>query len=339
VFFGEASLAGIESVSVQSGANSKWGDTANNFYDYKVVMADSNTPAGVQLIVNGQSLRAGEDFTFDGSAESDGSFLVYGGHGVDILKGGAGADVFFFEGTRWGATDTVDGGGGRDAIIISSGSGVNHFEFTDTSFTSIEAISVNNRYTTDPTQKPSYELVLANGNVAAGATLILNGNSITDATQFVSFDGHLVQNGNLIMFGGAGNDTFLGGSGADLLYAAGGGDDLTGGAGADTFQYRAASDSTSAASDSVLDFQSGIDKLDLHFMDADSIEAGDQAFDWIGSDAFSGTGAASAGQLRAYSQSGTWFVEGDTNGDGNADFVIAVTTQGNAALVQGDFLL
>jgi serralysin len=339
VFFGEASLAGIESVSVQSGANAKWGDTANNFYDYKVVMTNSNVPAGVQLIVNGQSLRATEDFTFDGSAETDASFLVYGGHGVDLLTGGAGDDIFFFEGARWGSADTVNGNGGRDAIIISSGTGVNHFEFTDTSFTSIEAISVNNRYTTDPSQKPSYELVLANGNVAAGATLILNGSSITDATQFVSFDGHLVQNGNLTMLGGAGNDTMIGGAGADLLYAAGGKDNLTGGGGADTFQFRAASDSSVANPDNVLDFAVGSDKIDLHLIDADSIEAGEQAFDWIGANAFTGSGAASAGELRVYSQSGIWYVEGDTNGDGAADFAIAVTTQGNAPLVQTDFLL
>ena len=29
----------------------KFGDTANNFYDYDSTMVDANTPAGVQLIV------------------------------------------------------------------------------------------------------------------------------------------------------------------------------------------------------------------------------------------------------------------------------------------------
>ena len=36
----------------------------------------------------------------------------------------------------------------------------------------------NARVTTDPSQKPSYELVLSNGNVAPGETLILNGISL-----------------------------------------------------------------------------------------------------------------------------------------------------------------
>ncbi|HEX6376492.1 MAG TPA: RTX toxin, partial [Allosphingosinicella sp.] len=62
------------------------------------------------------------------------------------------------------------------------------------------------------------------------------------------------------------------------------------------------------------------------------------AFTWIGSNAFGGTGAASAGQLRAYQSNGSWFVEGDTNGDGTADLVIALTVTGGP-LTQSDFLL
>jgi serralysin len=337
--FGAASATGFESISLQSGANTRWGDTANNYYDYNITLNDANVAAGQQLIVNGQSLRSGEDLTFDGSAETDGSFLVYGGNGVDILKGGAGNDVFYFEGQRWTSGDKVDGGGGRDAVIISAGNGVTHIEFGPTSLLNIESISLNNRYATDPSQKPSYEIVLNNGNVTPGGTLIVNGSSLATATQFVSIDGSGVHDGNLILFGGAGNDTLRGGDGADSLYGGGGKDNLTGGAGADTFQYRSAGDSTGANADNVLDFQSGADKLDLHLIDANSTADGDQAFQWIGSNAFGGTGAASAGELRVYAQSGTWIVEGDTNGDGTADFSIAVTTQGNAPLVQTDFLL
>jgi len=335
----DGSATGLESISLQTGANTKWGDTANNFYDYTVTLADGNVAAGTQLIVNGQSLRAGEDMTFDGSAETNGSFLVYGGHGVDTLKGGALGDIFFFEGTRWGANDKVDGGAGRDSLVISAGNGVTQITFGAASLTNIESISLNNRYASDPTQTPSYDIVLDNGNVAAGATLIVNGSSLANATQFVKVNGSAVLNGNLTLFGGAGDDTLIGGAGNDTLSGAGGGDDLTGGAGADTFQFRSSGDSTAANPDQVLDFQSGVDKIDLHFMDADSVEGGHQSFSWIGSNAFTGVGAASAGELRAYSQNGIWFVEGDTDGNGTADFVIAVTTQGNAALVQTDFLI
>jgi Ca2+-binding RTX toxin-like protein len=328
----ETNLAGIESISIQSGATTRFGDTANNLYDYDLTTADGNVAAGVQLIVNAQSLRAGEDFTFDGSAESDGRFLVYGGHGVDDLTGGDGADAFFFEGQRWGADDKVNGGDGRDALVISGGSGMTHIEFAADALTGIESISLNNRFATDPTQKPSYELVLNNGNVAAGATLIVNGSSIPGGQQVI-IDGRGVHGGNLILFAGGGHDVLTGGDGADLIVGGGGADSLTGGAGADTFRYDAASDSIGLA-DLIGDFQSGLDRIDLSRIDADTIAGGNQAFSWIGSNAFSG----SAGELRTYEADGYRLVEGDTDGNGLADFVIGFQI-GTPPLVQGDFLL
>jgi Ca2+-binding RTX toxin-like protein len=333
VALSDTNLVGIESLSIQSGANATFGDTANNFYDYDVTTADGNVAAGQQLIVNAQSLRAGEDFAFDGSAEHDGRFLIYGGHGTDNLTGGDGVDVFFFEGARWTAGDHVDGGAGRDSLVISAGSGLTHIEFAADSFTNIESISVNNRYATDPSQHPSYELVLHNGNVAPGATLIVNGSSIP-AGQSVNFDGHAVHDGNLILFGGGGHDVLTGGGGADLIIGGGGQDSLTGGAGADTFRYDSVSDSPAGATDLIGDFLSGTDKVDLSRIDANSLLAGDQAFSWIGASAFSGA----AGELRVRDEGGYRYVEGDTNGDGNADFSIAFY-QTAAPQVQADFIL
>ena len=335
----ETSLTSIEALSLQSGANDRWGDTGNNFYSYDITTDDANVAARQQLIVNGQSLREGEDFTLDGSAERDGKFLVYGGHGVDTLRGGEGNDVFFFEGTRWSEADRVDGGAGRDAVIISSGSGVNRFEFRDDSFTGIESITVNARFASDPKQTPSYELVLAKGNVAEGATLIVNGSSLTNPEQTIGVDGSAVV-GNLLLFGGAGADTLIGGRGGDLIYSGSGSDKIAGGAGADTFQYRATSDSGPDDPDSILDFEPGRDQIDLHFIDANWATEGDQAFSWIGSKAFSGAGPTSAGELRAYWRDGTtWLVEGDCDGDGSADLVITVILPGNGELGFADFVL
>ena len=333
VTLSEANLTGIESLSIQSGANASFGDTADNFYDFDVTTADGNVAAGQQLIVNAQSLRAGEDFTFDGSAESDGTFLVYGGHGVDDLAGGAGVDVFFFEGQRWGVGDKVDGGAGRDALVISAGSGLTHIEFAPDSFTNIESISVNNRYATDPSQKPSYELVLHNGNVAPGGTLIVNGSSI-QLGQVAHIDGRGVHDGNLILFGGGGHDVITGGDGADLVVGGGGQDSLAGGAGADVFRYDSVSDSPAGATDLIGDFATGVDRIDLSRIDANSGVEGDQAFTFIGASAFSGA----AGELRLFDDNGYQRVEGDVNGDGLADFAILLQL-GTAPLAQGDFLL
>jgi Ca2+-binding RTX toxin-like protein len=332
---GNYQLYELEAISLQSGASAKFGDTADNRYDFDVTTADGNVVAGQQMIVNGQSLLAGEDLTFDGSAETDGRFLIYAGHGTDNLKGGAGVDVFFFEGERWGADDRVDGGGGRDSVVISGGTGVKQVTFGANSLTSIESISVNATLASDPSQKPSYEMVLHNGNVAPGGNLIVNGNSLSNPTQTLSVDGSAVQDGGLTFFGGAGNDSFKGGAGGDLLYGGGGKDSLTGNGGADLFQFRSESESSVANPDAVLDFQAGVDKIHLLNMDANSTVAGDQAFGFIGASAFSGA----AGQLRAYESGGTWFVEGDTDGNGAADFAIAVTSQGGQPLGQGDFIL
>jgi Ca2+-binding RTX toxin-like protein len=332
------SVTGFESISLQSGANTQFGDVANNFYDFNITTANDLVPAGQQLIVNAQSLRAGEDFVFNGSAETDGKFLIYGGHGLDDLTGGAGVDVFFFEGSRWGEGDKVNGGGGRDAVVISAGSGLTRIEFASDSLTSIESISVNKQYATDPTQTPSYEFVLHNGNVAPGGTLIVNAASLANTSQTVGIDGSGVHDGNLILFGGAGNDVITAGHGADLLVGGGLADALTGGGGADTFRYDSTSDSTAGAPDLIGDFTSGTDKIDLSRIDANTIAAGDQAFTWIGSNAFAGSGASSAGQLRVYQNNGYWYAEGDTNGDGNADLFI-VFQIGTSAVVQGDFIL
>ncbi|HEX8262376.1 MAG TPA: M10 family metallopeptidase C-terminal domain-containing protein [Allosphingosinicella sp.] len=162
------------------------------------------------------------------------------------------------------------------------------------------------------------------------------------------FGGFTIANGVTIenATSGGGNDTLRGnavgnrldaGAGADVLEGSGGADILIGGAGADTFRYASLSDSAGSAVDHITDFASGSDKIDLSGIDANSLLGGDQAFSWIGSNAFGGSGAASAGELRAYQSGGNWFVEGDTNGDGNADLIIQVTVT-SGSLTQTDFL-
>ncbi|HEX8216378.1 MAG TPA: M10 family metallopeptidase C-terminal domain-containing protein, partial [Allosphingosinicella sp.] len=133
-----------------------------------------------------------------------------------------------------------------------------------------------------------------------------------------------------ILIGGAGNDLIKGGLAADIL---------TGNGGSDSFRYDSTSESAAAGFDRILDFTPGTDKIDLTRIDADGHAGGDQAFHWIGSNAFTGFGTASAGELRAYQNGGTWFVEADTDGNGSADLIIELTLQGATPLGQGDFVL
>ena len=333
--FSATNFTGVEALSLQTGANTKFGDDGESYYSYDITTDDANVAAGRQLIVNGSSLRDGESFTFDGSAERDGSFLVFGGGCDDWLEGGDGNDVFVFEGDSWGWYDFVDGGAGRDALVITStDSELTFIDFVPGSIVRVESISVNNRYSSDPSSAPSYEFILHDGIVDEGDTLIVNGSSLDKRGQTIDIDGSDVLNANLILFGGANGDVLIGGAGTDLIVGGGGQDELTGGAGADIFRFDVVSDSDGNG-DIIHDFEVGIDRIDLSRIDADELAEGNQAFHWIGNGAFSGE---AAGELRAYQVEGGWFVEGDTNGDGEADFFLVVTTPPDTELSFGDFL-
>ena len=124
--------------------------------------------------------------------------------------------------------------------------------------------------------------------------------------------------------------------GADLLFGAAGRDTLTGGAGADLFAFAGGDfgGTTAATADSILDFSKAQgDKIELSLVDARTATAGDQAFSWIGTGAFSGV----AGQLRYAQSGGDTLVYGDTNGDRVADF--AIHLEGLVSLAATDFVL
>jgi hypothetical protein len=336
---GPSSLVGIEGISLQGGGVTRWGQDGTGSYDYALRMAEENTAPGQQLRINAQSLGAGEDFDFHGAAESDGGrFLVYGGFGTDLFTGGSGNDIFFFEAGRFGARDRIDGGGGNDAVVISgSAEGVALLSATIASGTlvSVEALSFNGRFASDPSARPSYKVALESGNIASGARLIVNGSSLA-AEQSFGFDGSRVADALLTIFGGAGSDRLTGGANGDVLYAGGGADLLAGGGGADVFQYRSASESSGMATDRIADFVSGTDRIDLAQIDANSAAAGDQAFAFVGSAAFSGV----AGQLRAaFVGPNLWRVEGDVNGDFEADFVLEIVGEAGQPLGASDFVL
>lgn len=136
--------------------------------------------------------------------------------------------------------------------------------------------------------------------------------------------------GNDTLEGGDGNDQLDGGDGLDRLTGGAGRDILTGGRDADRFVFLSRADTLRAAQDVITDFDAGEDRIDLSAIDADIAgTAGNQAFRYIRGNTFSGT----EGELRF---SGG-VLSGDVNGDGRADFAIAV--QGLATLARGDLIL
>jgi len=121
------------------------------------------------------------------------------------------------------------------------------------------------------------------------------------------------------LIGRGGDDVLRAGGGDDRLHGGAGSDDLYGGAGRDQFVFRSIGDAGNGrTSDMVGDFQDGADKIDLHWIDADTGRSGNQHFDFIGRAAFSGA----AGELRSVGRT----LAGDVDGDGMADFRVEVVS-------------
>ncbi len=228
--------------------------------------------------------------------------IITGGSGNDRLDGGG------------GGADTLAGGLGNDVYVVGGGDGVTEAANAGTD----EVRTALSSYTLGA----NVEHLL--GTSASGQRLVGNGlaNTVTGGAANDTLDG------------AAGNDTLRAGGGSDVLIGGGGADSLAGQAGADIFRYNSASDSASGLADLIGDFQSGLDRIDLSRVDANSNADGDQAFSWIGSNAFGNV----AGELRTYNSGGYRWIAGDTDGDGDGDILIAFHPTA-APLGAGDFLL
>jgi Ca2+-binding RTX toxin-like protein len=137
--------------------------------------------------------------------------------------------------------------------------------------------------------------------------------------------------GNDRLSGGEGDDVLNGGAGKDVVLGGRGQDLLTGGRGDDRFVFEAAPESGPGGKerDTIADFESGSDRIDLDVIDARIDKPGDNAFVYIGSAAFTGR----SGQL-SY-QDGR--LQGDIDGDGVADF--AVDIDGGPPMSADDLVL
>jgi Ca2+-binding RTX toxin-like protein len=145
------------------------------------------------------------------------------------------------------------------------------------------------------------------------------------------FDGG---DGNDALSGGDGNDVFDGGSGNDTFNGGAGRDVMTGGNGNDRFVFASGDFALGPVFDEITDFKHGQDKIDLTAIDANISTPANDAFALIGTNSFTNV----AGQLRYLANgAGGVIVQGDTDGDGIADFNLTVA--GLATLTTSDFVL
>jgi Ca2+-binding RTX toxin-like protein len=232
-----------------------------------------------------------------GSAYGD---TLTGDGGANILNGGDGNDLLI-------------GGGGADTLI--GGPGVDTLSYA----------SATSKVTVDLGVGTPQDTGGGGVDVVAGVENLV-GSSYSD-----SLGG---DSGSNLIDGGAGADTLDGGNGCDTLIGGAGADVLTGGLMADVFRFTSTGDSAGGAFDTIMDFSSAAgDRIDLSAIDANTKLAGDQAFTFVGSAAFSHT----AGELRYTVDAAGLHIYGDVDGDGVADLHILL--KGPTSLQGTDFIL
>ena len=342
--FGAGATVGVETIVLLGGDDTRFGYTGGATLSYNLTLVDANVAAGDVLAFQANTLRAGENFTLNASAETNGRILTYGGFGNDLITGGQGDDGYYFGEGRFGSGDRVDGQGGYDAVAFQGNfAGANGVTFGANQLVAVELINLlsgaDTRFGGNGASF-SYTLMMNDGNVASGGVLGIQGNAL-GAAEVLTFDGTAELDGRFIVFGGAGGDSLTGGRGVDSLNGGGGADTLVGGIGADVlaggagddlFVYRNVGESTASGADNITDFATG-DHIDLSAVDGNANASGAQLFAFIGGAAFSG-----AGQLRVTQTGGAAHIEGDTNGDGQADFAIDVTVSDGHSLTASDFI-
>jgi Ca2+-binding RTX toxin-like protein len=300
----------------------------------KIIFADGVTWGRSDILANSWIRGTAGADTLTGSAFDE---TFDGGTGNDMFRSGAGSDTYIYR-----------SGDGSDYIDEESGSTseVDTIKFLDLNSSDIslvksgvhslitvkatgDVITLDEQFYSTTAYWGLEKLVFANGEIWDRARIQLEswvkgttGNdTLTGTATGDSLDGL------------AGNDTLQGSGGDDRLDGGAGTDTLTGGTGVDKFIFLPGDVGTGSAADRITDFVSGTDRIDLSGLDANSSLSGDQAFTFIGAGAFSGT----AGELRSAWNGTDTIVQGDTDGDGIANFEIVLT--GHITPVASDFLL
>jgi Ca2+-binding RTX toxin-like protein len=304
-------------------------DTAYYNDSAEGVIVSLITGQGFNGTAEGDSLTSIENLT--GSVHDDtlfgnnGSNVLAGVDGNDTLKGGGGADTLNGE----GGNDTLIGGPGAD--IMDGGAGYNTADYSASSFAVFVSLSADTAAGGDAAGDELNFIVHLTGSDHDD---VLEGNSGFNVLRGENGDDTLEGFGGLdLLYGGWGNDTLRGmdgddtlrgHDGHDVLHGGAGLDIIQGGSGADVFVWEDASETgvTSGTADVIHDFSRlESDELNLTAIDADVYADGDQAFTFIGTNAFSGT----PGEIRYYHSGGNTYVELQTGTSVDVEGVIRLT--------------
>ena len=278
------------------------GDGNNSFINTGILHASINFGAGDDVFKSTKSsisritMGDGNDTFFGGSGADE----VQDGKGDDSYSLGAGNDRVIYAGS---GIDTFDGGAGVDEFTAVFASGGLFINLDSKAFSFSSFTAAGNSINTIPFGG-QVGTIKGIENVRGTANAdIIHGSSGAD-----QIDGY------------QGADFIIGGLGGDVLVS-------TADSSVDTFVYLSTKDSGpgKATRDTITGFEgaggSGGDVIDLQAIDADTKTANDQAFHFIGADkAFT----KAVGELRTITEGENTIIQGDVNGDGKADFSIAV---------------
>jgi Ca2+-binding RTX toxin-like protein len=221
-------------------------------FDYLITTNNANVASTTTLKVDASALGANDTLTFNGAAETDGTFTITGGAGADVLTGGAKGDTFNLGA---GGVDTVTGNGGDDTVVVTSalpgaaridgGIGNDTVKFSgDFAAGLILSNTIVNVEKVTFAKGFNYALTTDDALVAAGKTITINAGAVAK-TNWLRFDGSAETDGHFAITGSAGDDVLKGGALSDDIQAgngdpastANGADTVFGGGGDDTIRF------------------------------------------------------------------------------------------------------
>ena len=277
------------------------GDTANNLdlRNSGLISGDIQLNDGLHYIRSQNGTIDGTIYVTEGSAR-----FFLGDEDNLVFDTGGGADRF-------------DMGGGTDDVRYQNSLGNVHVDLV-----------AGRGYSGDARGDRLIDVENLQGGF--GDDLLLGDQGTNELDGYFGDDDLFGRGGDDYLNGNYDHDNLDGGDGNDTLLGGLGGDDLTGGADADVFVYVTTGDSTvtGIGRDRIMDFEQGVDLIDLSALGIES---------FIDQDAFTGGGTSEA-RFQSVGGGSKTLVQIDVDGDGNADMGIIINNA-SLNLTEDDFAL